>query len=742
MSKFITVGEHRISIPEPTSKDDILFYDEKNPVWDRARLFNEYRDIWSEFLPNFTKLDQSATLYDQDGILTHLNQDGSAYIRRIYEQEITRRTYGVHFKNGKDIEFITGDHYNTLMWCKTQRHDGNGDYFDYREFQRDFYYLIHHVWASPQIMGLFLSKAKKTGITNLFWLYYLNRSTMQKNKNFGYMNIEQGVASKTFRDYFLYSYNNMVPALRPSIKNKSENDGTIIFGNRYTNAKKAALMANGSANELNSSVFCVPTQDKAFDVAVMSDIAFDEPTKYKKNFGEIWRTNKEAVKIQSKINGRAWCFNYTPDEDSDSFREARQIFYDSELKTIRQGGSGQTTSGLICYHVPAYASWEGCFDKHGRCDEKRAMAEIQQERDKVKENSRALQAITRQYANNKREAWGSAGAGSVFDNIRLGDLLAEVELDQLNSTDSNYVEGNLEWKNNLWNLQPHLRIKGQFSEVRFIPLTDDEKRVGKTGKFRLYNDVPRTQQNMGLKYGKDEYDCLIPPLRFASMLGFDPTKYAAASEVVQGSKNAGHLFSMPDEGLDSRRGVVASKVLQIVYYERPEMPEEAFTDCLMLMIYSGCLALVEANEPYTATRLLEEGLGRFMLVRDEHGIIRRWERYMGLPKESEKKYQLIRMTANSQAKEMLEALVRVIKKYFTKPKPGSGEKDYGPTFGCDRTLKQLMDFDPQDTKLYDLAMSLGWTLFGIDIYMDILLMDNNDFEDPDNIKSFLDALAA
>lgn len=50
-------------------------------------------------------------------------------------------------------------------------------------------------------------------------------------------------------------------------------------------------------------------------------------------------------------------------------------------------------------------------------------AEIEFERFKVRDNRRALQAITRQYANDKREAWGSAGAGSTFDNIRLGEVL-------------------------------------------------------------------------------------------------------------------------------------------------------------------------------------------------------------------------------------------------------------------------------------------------------------------------------
>jgi hypothetical protein len=741
--KIKIIGEHKLIIPElpRNRKSEILFLNEKpdRAFWDRSRLITDFRDVFISFIPHFTKVYQQATLYDQDGILISLNKEDSDYVVRTYEQEMRRRREGVWFKNKEEITHITGDHYFAIMHCKMQRHDGLGDYGDYREFQGDFFHLINHCYETPDILGGIFSKAKKTGITNLFWLHYLNRATMNKNKNYGYMNIEQGQAAKTWRDYFLYSYNNMLPALRPQFKSKSEVDGTIIFGKAYSNSKKSRQIAYDSEDELNSSVFCVPTKDKAFDVAVMNAIAFDEPTKYKQSFAEIWRTNKEAVKIQSKFNGRAFIFNYTIGDDTQSFRETREVFLDSELRTITPLSKNQTKSGLIAYHIPAYASWEGAFDKHGICDEKKASKEIQFERDKVKGNKRALQAITRQYANNKREAWGSAGSGSTFDNIRLGDLLADLEIDGRDAPVNEYIEGNFIWDGKpLWNLGlRNKRKKGEFTNVKFVPLTEDELELGVTGKFRIFYDIPKEQQNLALKQGRDDWNNLLPPARYPSIVGGDPTNYAAGSAVTEGSKNGGYVIGVPD-ALDNTGRSLGRKLL-IEYYDRPELPDEAFEDYLMLIIYTGSLSLIEGNAAYCFTRLMEEGLGHYLLVKDENGIATVWKRWFGLSYEKEKQYRSIKLTANSGEREMLEALVRCIKNYIEKP--NLGEIDYGKMIKSSRLVRQLMDFNSLDTKLYDLAISLGWTLYALEIYMDILLETVNDNDNPQNIEAILNAFS-
>lgn len=748
MNNYTQIGEHKVVLPDmPSDKKSILFWEEKkeNQFWDRSKIIKQYRDIWYSFLPYsskspiYTKMWQSATLYDQDERLISLSHEDSKYIDEIYKQERDRRLYGVWFFNNGVPTWITGDHYFFLKEARMQRHDGEGLYADYREFQSWYFKLMYHCWQSPNILGLFCSKAKKTGITNCYWSgYSLNRSTLYRNKNLGYMNINLQQSAKTFNDYFMYAYNGLISPIKPETKLLSLVEGSVVFGLSQNGSKKERKSTISPEDDLNTTVTCVPTKAKAFDVAVMDSIGIDEPTKFKESFEEIWRTNKESVKIQSKFNGRAFLFNYTEGSDTQSFREARDVFYDSKLSTSLIHPKKQTKSGLICYHLPAYASWEGAFDRYGHCDEEKAHKEIEFERSTVRQNKRQLQVITRQYANTDREAWGSAGGGSTFDPIRIADLRSDLDLEARSSPDNVYVDGKFEWVNKTWESGLfNKRPRGQFCPVEFIPTTPEEKANGIEGKVRMYNDIPSALRNYILKLGRDEWGNLLRPDRFQFTLGGDPTQEAAASEVIEGSKNAYITMSRADDRLDSIMGKIASKVLHFEYFHRPELPDEAYEDLVKQIIYCGSLNAVEANVPAMATRLMQEGLGLYMLVKNEEGIITLWERWMGLAHETEKTYHLLRTTNNGADKnERLEQFVALMKRYITKP--AEGEKDYGRTIKSERLLRQLAEVDVTNTKLYDLFMAWGYCLLTDDIYSGLLLTDMDNFS-PLNINAVLGA---
>jgi hypothetical protein len=483
----------------------------------------------------------------------------------------------------------------------------------------------------------------------------------------------------------------------------------------------------------------------AFDVDVFSDIWMDEPPKYKQDFGEIYRSNAAGTNLQDIAVGKKWLTSYTPEGEAPSFMSAKELFFDSEKRTITQHSQGRTKSGLICHHMPAYQSWTSSFDKYGRCNEKDAMSKIQFGRDQLKDKPRELQAIVRRYANDKKEAWTAGGAGSVFDNGRLAELLSNLEEEQRNATETPYQEGRLEWKNKMWEIGlKNKRPKGVFGDVEFIPLTEQEMIAGEKGRLRIYNEIPRHQQNSVLRNGKDEWGCLIPPKLFRYVYGADPTSHAAASEVIEGSKNAFIIKSRADERMDSLYKSVASNRFDMVYFDRPELPNEAYEDLVKMIIYCGAIGIVEANVPTMATNLIEEGLGGFMLVRNEDGIITQWKRHMGLANEPDKTYHLIRTTSNSaDSKLILEQFVAFWKAYIQRP--SAGEKDYGKTLKDERILNQLMNITLDKagaTRLFDLFMASGYAHLADEVYSNMLMFEGEGDYNQNNVMAVLRALSA
>lgn len=729
-TQTVTVGEHTIRLPDlPANNQDILFIDEPDTVhWDRDKLLKQYPEVWLKYIPYFTEMYTEATLRDEWGNLKSLNKEDSDLVVRTYEMEMSRRTNGVHIKIGSKIVYLTGNYWFVLMWGTTKRDDRRGQYFDYRVFQRDFYYLIDHVNISDDKLGAFISKPKKTGVTNLMWLYYLNKSTMTKNINLGCMNIDQDKAAKTFRDHFLFAFNNLPLPLKPEVKTLKTDDGVITFGKRYNSSQKRNKVIGGNTDdELNTTVMCVATLPHAFDVDIFTDIWYDEPPKYKQDFGEIYRSNMAGTSIQDFIVGKIWLTSYTPEESSTSFFSARELFYNSKLSTRALTGSTQTTSKLICYHIPAFKSWRTEIDpKTGECNEVNAMKKIEEGRKVYRNNPRELAGTIRMYANTEKEAWSTSGVGSVFDNMLLSELLSDVEQDQRDDPRGGFKEFNLLWTVEAWNILGSRRRKGEFAALKKIYITDDERERGIHGKYREYFPMAQSQENLALKQGRDDEGNLLPPIEFGGVTGIDPTNYAASSEVIEGSKNSAFHMSLPKEAVDAYMRAVVTKVFDIEYYERPELPDEAFEDLLKLILYTGSLILCEANAPYVATRLMEEGLGYYMLIKDSNGIMMPWERWMGMPSEAGKQYQLIRNTSNSQSnKGILEDMVRVIKNYIRKPV--QGEKNYGKTIKSERFLKQAMDFDATDTKKSDAVMGAGYTLLGMEVYLALLMEFKEDY---------------
>lgn len=733
----IKIGEHEIHLKNPPKKkEDILFYNNKaeNAFWNREELVKDYPEIWYHFIPYKTLVDCDATLYNADNTeLLQLNKEDSDIIRNLYKREIHRRVNGVHFRNGDDLEYLTGSNYYTLAWCKMFGNTKNGGYGLFYKYQRDVFYLMDYMWAE-WCLGLDISKAKKTGITQIIdGGYCVDLATRKEEWMIGFMSRSEPVAIENNMKLFLYAFDNLPMSLKPKVGFKAPKGGNIEFAERgKLNSSKV-----NSKDVLDTRVFCVPTAEHSFDSHFMNIIRFDEFPKYwqdsKKEPKEIFRNNKAGAKDQDFYRGRIIISSYPPEEDDIGSKQAEEVYYNSKLSTKKYG---KTESELICYHIPAYKSLKSCIDKYGNCDEKAAMEKIVQNRDRVKKDKKSYLAEVRQNPNDEREAFGTAGSSSCFNVPYLTDIIYDLEAEIRERAIPPWVEGNYVWENVLWEIgKKDKRPPGVFCPVRFVPLTEQEQLEGKKGTAIQFKDVISEDKNLPLRLGKDEQGNILPPEKFKHFLGCDPTQYADADDVDEPSMQAMHVINLHDDRLNTMHRQLVTKILMSEYNARQELAQASYEDVVKMIIYHGCLSAVEANSPLTYTRLKNEGLGNYLVVKHKDGYYCRWTTVL-----EDNEYKGIVRSRNATQNELMETIIELIKHYTFKG--DDGESEYARTIKSLKLLQQLIKFDPLDTKKSDLVMSMGYALLAYIVYQSELSQIKDEMFDEVSIRAAFSALEA
>lgn len=717
--KVIQIGEHKIQLPPfPESKDQILFHGENDPYWRRQ---TDFPRIFFDYNKYHTKINQDNTQYDNnEGHLISLSVDDTATLKRLQTRELNRRRYGLWMKNGKDIIWLAPDYYFNLQWGPMLSLAKK--YGDFRWFQNDAMILKHHVDHDGNRLGFYISKAKKTGITQIMAGAYANESTMVRGKNFGIM-------SKTFDEdakalnmaLYFHIIENLPDILLPEEKKRNEHE--IIFG-----VGKAHKQLKTPTKPLNTRVYASKTKPSGFDGPVMWKDWLDEFPKYwesaKQSPDLVFKKTQETVKLQQQINGKMYITSYSPEDDNRGFYEAKKIYEESKLAT-QDKILGRTKSGLLCHFIGTLESAEGCFLPNGKTDQKKAFYFNEAERDAVKGDRLQLQAKQRQYPRTEDEAWGIGGKSSVFDTIRIGIQIKEVEAELLTGVRP-YKEGKLLWTNSMWEAGKFdIRPSGMFSPIYFEPLTDEQIMKGEEERLLIYEMPGDEEICRGLKANnRDEYNRLMPLDDSINVGGVDPTDYAAKSDVIEGSKNASLTMNIYDPILDTRKGRVASNILMSEYFFRPENPDEFYEDLVKEILFFDKRVIVEANKKWVVTRLKNDNLHNYLLLLKPDGTI--------APYKEGDDDRLVNTTHS-----LIDAYIRAIKRYLAQVKNGGVGIDYLFYQKCLRILKQLVHFKADDTKKFDLVVALGLTRLAAEAFSIFRLDLIKDDDDTETIKMLM-----
>ncbi len=757
------IGEHTYITPSIPNKKDILFSDK--PKEEQFWLREQYPQLFLDYIPQYTEFDREATQYDDEGLLKSLSQEDSRLVYDLLLQERDRRRNGVWFMNNGEITYMTGSHYFMLQWCKLYAVNANinyknwqtifgiklgfdefnlkyADYGRYMEFQRDIFYLLDLVDNDDECAGIFLTKAKKTGVTMMIGCHLLNLGIMNKNKQLAIMSKTSEAAIETNFLYIYHAFMGLPKAMQPMYSNLPKASGEIFFGAkifRGNNKKQKALSQMEQDTALNTKINCVPTKIKAFDAPVVFRAYVDEPTKIfadsKISVRQLFDTTLATIKFQQTITGKTYWACYVSEDNDSGVDESRNIYFDSKLKT-RKNGSKRTKSEMYCHHVSALYSYISLIDKFGKCDEKEANTQIQEAIDKSKGDPRTFQSMKRQNARTESEAWMAGGQRSLFNPVTLGKRIEDIEDYKRNSATPVGVYGYLKWDNPLWELgKKNRRPLGKISNVIFVPLTEDEILAGAQHKLTIYRRLDPSQLNLPLKLGKDDKGNYIAPERFRLVGGVDPVNYA--SDVIEGSKIASYTMNLHDEGLNTKNNRVESKVIVSEFFYRSDNPDENYEDILKEIVFFGRLSVVEGNTTYVATKLIKEGFANYLVFKNqETKTLCLNKPYFVFGEDT----VLVRRTANADSDDLMAYMMRVCMDYL---EIIEGEPNYLEQIWDIILLKQAVIFDPKETKKFDKVMAFAYCLVCYDVYMNHLLEgQDNEYEDIRNIAAILNGLQA
>lgn len=347
--------------------------------------------------------------------------------------------------------------------------------------------------------------------------------------------------------------------------------------------------------------------------------------------------------------------------------------------------------------------------------------------------------MKRQYANTKRDAWSVGDASSVFDPIRLTEL--EMELEALQRAEQTFEWGHLEWENPIWEIgKKDKRPKGMFGPVKWVPISEEQYRKGKEDKMRMYHKPFPQDVNQAILYGRDDYNNLLPPTIFNFCGGIDPADWKDATNMDVVSNVTIDTIAVHNTARNTAAGKIVTNIQYAEYMARPDNPNEWYEDIVKQIIYFGQLTIIEANNGATATKLEEEGLGHYMLFKNPAGVICHYKaNHKNLPVELGGKLKHI-SNQKAGSVDVISDIIIYIKSYLQRADKEYHEIDYGELIRSERFIKQAKEFDPKDTKRFDLVMARGYALMCHANYIALRNQHKEDSFKEDEVNAMIRAL--
>lgn len=527
---------------------------------------------WGRMLPSFN--------YERERVKEKQKQktDSDFIDQRLEgfrQEEWDRRINGFWFYNNGVPTYITGLNYYYLNWWFLDNR-----YPDYRETDRDWFYLWDYCVQDPKSFGMVDAAARRTGKTAKAGCVLTEKPTRTKKAQCGLQSKTEDDAAHVM-DKIIESYLRLPDFFTPILYTQGNKKPV---GSLQWKAKN--ITENPDDSGLESAVTYRSSKPNAYDGFKMTRYLWDECGKLDNiNIFYAWQVLRETfAEGTNDIVGKALFTTTIEEGGSDAF----ELLWDRSDPN-KKNEVGQTTSGLYRLFTPAYKNDRSFIDEYGVCDEKAAKSHQQKVRDSLRSDERALAEYIRKYPWTIEEAFFSINDEAIFPTIKINKQIKAV---QAVGEDELTIRGNFRWEE-------------RDKRVRFIP---NDK-----GKFLVHKKVDLENK---LLWNAVELGTKPRPLNSLSIVGgSDPYdhKLQDVNDKKRASKGAGYIFHKFD-GLNSEM----SETFLCEYLSRPEDPDDFYEDMIMMCFFFGCKMITERNKSGMINYWDRRGYGHW-LIKDQKG---------------------------------------------------------------------------------------------------------------------------
>lgn len=484
------------------------------------------------------------------------------------------RMGGMWFSNNGVPTYITGQYFFYLS-CHYMP-NGNPDY---RDVDRQFFYVWQHVQENPDCYGLNIITRRRYGKTHISGSIALELSTRSNQFNVGIQSKTDPDAKEVYLKAIISPFKRLPSFFQP-VSNLPKGKTLPASGLRFNSGKMEY-----SENELESIISFKASNVFAYDGWMLGFYVGDEVGKTENvNIYDRYNVIKYClVDHNGRLVGKA-LHTTTVEDMKNGDRSFHKLW-----KNSKEIVDGKTISGLYNFFIPAYMGMKP--DKYGIDDEEANKKEILAARERMRNVPKDLASEIRKRPFDEREAFLIDA-----EECRFNPMLINERIDALTWIEPQYEVGNFHWVDGV-----------RFSKVVFVP--------NPNGRWMVKHHPPENQRNLVncvngyyVPINTQNYGAGTDPYDHRELSKQSERKMSFASNTIIKAED-------PLNPTDMDWGIAA------FYLFRPDSPEIAYEDSLMAYWYYGCFALIEINKPGLKKYLQDNYCSAFMpFIDNKQGI--------------------------------------------------------------------------------------------------------------------------